>query len=80
MYVRPSARNSGLGKRLVEAVLDHARERLEAIQLTVVSENEGARQLYSALGFVEYGLEKRALKQNGRYYDEVLMIKFLAKI
>jgi hypothetical protein len=26
---------------------------------------------------VEYGLEKKALKQNGRYYDEVLMAKDL---
>jgi len=77
MYVRPVARSSGLGRRLIEAILDHAHERVEAIQLTVVSEHEGARRLYSTLGFVEYGLEKRALKQNGRYYDEVLMIKFL---
>ena len=28
-------------------------------------------------GFVEYGFEKRSLKQDGRYYDEVLMVKFL---
>jgi ribosomal protein S18 acetylase RimI-like enzyme len=77
MYVRPAARNSGLGRRLVESVLLHARERVEAIQLTVVSENEAARRLYRTLGFIEYGLEKRALKQNGRYYDEVLMVKFL---
>jgi ribosomal protein S18 acetylase RimI-like enzyme len=79
MYVRPAARNSGLGKRLVEAVLDHARERVEALQLTVVSENEAARRLYGSLGFVEYGFEKRALKQDGRYYDEVLMVKFLGQ-
>jgi ribosomal protein S18 acetylase RimI-like enzyme len=77
MYVRPAARNSGLGRRLVESVLIHARERVEAIQLTVISENEAAHGLYRALGFVEYGLETRALKQNGRYYDEVLMVKFL---
>ena len=77
MYVRPAARNSGLGKRLVAAVLVHARGRVEMVQLTVVSENEAARRLYSALGFVEYGFEKRALKQDGRYYDEVLMVKFL---
>jgi ribosomal protein S18 acetylase RimI-like enzyme len=77
MYVRPTARNSGLGKRLVEVVLDHARERVEALQLAVVSENEAARRLYGSLGFVEYGVEKRALKQDGRYYDEVLMVKFL---
>jgi hypothetical protein len=29
------------------------------------------------LGFVEYGLEKKALKQDGRFYDEVLMAKDL---
>ena len=77
MYVRSTARKSGLGKRLVAAVLDHARGRVEMVQLTVVSENEDARRLYNALGFVEYGFEKRALKQDGRYYDEVLMVKFL---
>ena len=76
MYVRSAARNSGLGKKLVAAVLSHARGRVEMVQLAVVSENVGARWLYNALGFVEYGFEKRALKQDGRYYDEVLMVKF----
>ena len=48
------------------------------VQLTVVSENESARRLYRAMGFVEYGYEKRALnKHHGRYYDEVLMVNFL---
>ena len=47
------------------------------VQLTVVSENDDARRLYSASGFVEYGYDKRGLKQDGRYYDEVLMVKFL---
>jgi len=45
--------------------------------LSVVSENEQARRLYASLGFVEYGLEKKALKQDGRYYDEVHMAKEL---
>ncbi|MEH2523461.1 MULTISPECIES: GNAT family N-acetyltransferase [unclassified Bradyrhizobium] len=77
MYVRAAGRNASLGKRLVQAVLDHARERAEMVQLTVVSENGAARRLYDAMGFVEYGYEKRALKHDGRYYDEVLMVKFL---
>jgi RimJ/RimL family protein N-acetyltransferase len=77
MYVRAAARNMGLGKILVAAVLDHARGRVELVQLTVVSENESARKLYRATGFVEYGYEKKALKYNGRYYDEVLMVNFL---
>jgi len=77
MYVRATARNTGLGRQLVAAVLDHARGRVEMVQLTVVSENEGARRLYRAMGFVEYGYEKKGLKHDGRYYDEVLMVNFL---
>ncbi|KRR16824.1 acetyltransferase [Bradyrhizobium lablabi] len=77
MYVRNTARNLGLGQKLVAAVLDHARGRVEMVQLTVVSENEGARRVYAAAGFVEYGYEKRGLKQGGRYYDQVLMVKHL---
>jgi len=50
---------------------------VELIQLAVVSDNEQARRLYERLGFLEYGLEKKSLKQDGRYYDEVLMAKDL---
>ena len=77
MYVRTAARNLDLGKRLVAAVLDHADGRVEMVQLTVVNENKAACRLYGVMGFVEYGYEKRALKQDDRYYDEVLMVKFL---
>lgn len=78
MYVRPAARRAGVGRRLVEAVCNLARQQVELIQLTVVRDNEQARRLYARLGFLEYGLEKNALKQEGRYYDEVLMAKDLA--
>jgi ribosomal protein S18 acetylase RimI-like enzyme len=77
MYVRPNARQAGVGRRLVETIIEYARRRVELVQLSVVSENEQARRLYERLGFLEYGLEKNALKQDGRYYDEVLMAKNL---
>ena len=77
MYVRPAARNTGIGRRLVEAVCHLARQRVELIQLSVVRDNEQARSLYASLGFLEYGVEKNSLKQGGRYYDEVLMAKDL---
>lgn len=73
MYVRPEARGAGVAKPLVKAVLDHARERVELIQLTVVRENEAAQRLYRSFGFAVYGHEVHALKQNGRYHDELLM-------
>jgi ribosomal protein S18 acetylase RimI-like enzyme len=79
MYVQPSARRGRIGRQLVEAILDLARQRVELIQLTVVRDNEQARRLYTNLGFLEYGIEKNALKQNGRYYDEILMAKDLSE-
>jgi ribosomal protein S18 acetylase RimI-like enzyme len=77
MYVRPAARSSGLGRRLVEAVVNHASERVEQLQLSVVSTNGDAWRLYRNIGFSEYGREMKALKQDGRYYDEILMVRFL---
>lgn len=77
MFVRPHARGRGIGRRLVEAVINRARQSVEIIQLTVVSENAPARCLYEALGFVKYELDRRGLKVDGRYYDEVLMAKAL---
>lgn len=73
MYVRPMARGTGAAKSLVRAVLDHARDRVELVQLTVVSENETAQRLYRSCGFVAYGHEVHSLKQGDRYYDELLM-------
>ena len=39
----------------------------------MVSDNAGARRLYSNLGFVEYGIERNATKYRGEYHDDVLM-------
>ena len=77
MYVRPQARGAGVGARLVEAVLDHARRHVELIQLSVISENLAARRLYERFGFAAYGLDKRGAKYRGRYHDDVLMAKML---
>ena len=77
MYVRPAFRGAGIARRLVEAVIDHARRHVELLQLAVISENLAARRLYASLGFAEYGLECRAAKFGGRYHDDVLMAKML---
>jgi ribosomal protein S18 acetylase RimI-like enzyme len=78
MYVRPEARRSGVGRGLVEAIIETARRHVEVIQLTVVAGNETARHLYAGLGFEQYGLEKKALKSGERYFDEILMAKDLS--
>lgn len=78
MYVSGSARGFGVGKKIVEKAIEEARLRnIEQIQLMVVSGNEKGKRLYESLGFQTYGVEKRAMKYNGQYYDEELMVLFL---
>ena len=78
MYVRPDARGRGVGRALVEAVLAAAEGVVEQVLLAVVDGNGGARRLYERCGFTTYGVEPRALKFEGRYFDEVLMVCRLA--
>jgi ribosomal protein S18 acetylase RimI-like enzyme len=73
MYVRPEGRGTGLAAALVQQVVEHARTLVEEICLAVVASNTAACRLYNAAGFKEYGLERRAIKVGGEYYDELLM-------
>jgi ribosomal protein S18 acetylase RimI-like enzyme len=53
LYVADAARGSGLGRALVEAALERAREHgCRRIQLDVSTENPPAFALYESLGFV----------------------------
>ena len=73
MYVRASARGTGLGAALVEAVLAHAKTRVERVEVSVATTNTPARRLYERHGFRAYGIEPSALRIDGRYYDECHM-------
>jgi RimJ/RimL family protein N-acetyltransferase len=75
MYVRPSARGSGVGTAMLRSVIEHARgvPGLECILLTVTANNAAARALYDRVGFVPYGIEPRALRlAPADYRDEEL--------
>lgn len=64
MFVVPSCRGRGLGRDLVDAVLDHAHSSpsLRVVQLTVTDSNGPAVRLYEACGFVRFGSEPYAVQ------------------
>lgn len=59
LAVDPEFRRAGLGRALVELVVAEALERgLSQVTLEVRENNDAARTLYSALGFVQTGRRK----------------------
>jgi GNAT superfamily N-acetyltransferase len=59
LWVERSARGRGVGRRLVEGVVDWARRRGAArIELWVVDDNDAARALYERCGFTPTGREQ----------------------
>jgi ribosomal protein S18 acetylase RimI-like enzyme len=77
VYVAPSHRGTGLGKRLFEHALDFAcaMEGVRQVQLTVTAGNRAAVALYESLGFRVYGREPRALFVDGVYFDDLHMVR-----
>ena len=75
MYVTEAYQRKGLGRRLVEAALDEARQhpRLKVIQLTVTAGNAAAFALYQRCGFIQYGLEPLAVRVGVEYFDKIHM-------
>jgi len=76
VYVIPEHRRTGLARQLVTEAIARARawKDLECLWLDVTTVNTGARALYASLGFRAIAVKPRALKVDGRYYDEELMV------
>ncbi len=77
VYVRPAWRKLGLAQALVNAAVDTAAAKGVAIvKLTVVPES-GAQGCYERCGFRVTGVDPAAIQWNGRYYDELLMHRWV---
>ena len=78
MGLLPAFRGKGLGLKLLESVLAHAKGNgLEKAELHVYTSNLTAIALYKKCGFVEEGLLKKYRKLDGQYFDCLMMGKFL---
>jgi len=71
--VRNAFRGRGLGTALLGEVLQACRGRFEAVELSVLSTNPGAFELYTRFGFREVGVMPGAIKRAGVYIDERMM-------
>ncbi|WP_445490978.1 GNAT family N-acetyltransferase [Niallia sp. 03133] len=77
-FVESDYRGRGIGRVLLENLISIAKMYdIEQLLLAVVSTNEKAIQLYESIGFTTIGMEKRALKVNCQYFDELHMVLFL---
>ena len=79
MYVRDSARGQGVGRSLVQAVLDHSAGLVEQVHLDVSVGNDAAIALYEGCGFRRYGTTPRCMKIDGQYVDAHLMVCVLTE-
>ncbi|WP_176545089.1 GNAT family N-acetyltransferase [Bacillus sp. AFS041924] len=79
MYVTPTYRGKGVGKKVLSHAIQDAIkiEEILQIELAVISSNQSAKRLYESVGFESFGTEKRALFVNNQFYDEDHMVKVI---
>ncbi len=75
MVVQAQFRGHKLGKQLVDAALNEARNRpgVRLVQLTVTQGNGVAQALYRGCGFVEFGLEPLAVALSDGFVSKLHM-------
>ena len=78
LAVHPARQQRGVGRRLVEACIEQARNRgAHKLSLRVLGGNIAARRLYESCGFAVEGVLREEFFLGGRYVDDVLMARML---
>lgn len=78
IIVDEKLRGKGIGTRLLEELIALGFQKfgLELIHLEVYEGNPAIR-LYQKLGFEQYGIERKFVKDQGKYLNKILMQKSL---
>ena len=76
--IRKEYQNKGIGRKLLEEIIDLADNWLMLIrlELEVLVTNERAIKLYESLDFEIEGESKYAIAQNGKYVNEYKMARY----
>lgn len=74
MGIRKEYRGIGLGKKLMQIVLDDAKKMgMTRVELDVREDNESAIKLYEKFGFMVEGTKRNACKTEGIYSNVLVM-------
>lgn len=74
VYVMASERDRGIGKVLLQALIDESeRAGIWTLQASVFPENASSRALHRACGFREVGFRERIGKHEGVWRDTILL-------
>lgn len=78
LAVDPHYQRMGIGRRLIEAALDEARERgARKVVLRVLGSNERARRLYDRCGFAIEAFLRDEYLIDGGYVDDIWMARHI---
>ncbi|GAA0595547.1 GNAT family N-acetyltransferase [Virgibacillus siamensis] len=79
MYVTPTCRGKGVGKKLMQTAVEQARsiDGVSQLCISVVTKNTTAKSMYYAQGFVPIGIHKKAIKFGEAFLDEEHMVMML---
>lgn len=73
VYVTESARGHGIGRALLEALIDHSeRSGIWTLQASIFPENTASAKLHLRCGFREVGRRERIATLNGVWRDTLL--------
>ena len=77
VYIQSQYRGSGLAGKLIATIIEDVKTKALQLYCAVVVGNTSALKLYQHHGFVQIGIEPRALKVGDKFYDEILMVRAL---
>ncbi len=79
IYVRGTSRRSGVGKKIMESLIDGAHAAgFHAMIARMYAGNESSIKLHKSLGFEQVGIEREVGRKFGKWLDVVVMELLIA--